>query len=734
MTFRSTPALAVLLSLCASALLAQDEDPLALALDEDDSLVVAPAPAPAAPVAAPAVAPAPVPAGPTVREAFADLLLSDLRGARWLVAEPGPLADSVEARAAATGVPLRVLRIDAVGGEGPELSDEEAAAFAPRTRAACDLAATAFVLAWLWDDPEAACSNVVLAACPTLPEVAGFAAVPDGAFFRIVRDEAEAFYDPAPLLVRHDAWRDEAGEILSRDPDGRETADERAHVSRLDNELGVCLVRHGRRPFTSALGAFRAAHAASPGAVSPLLNLASMARDGFVANGESRARVAAALDAAVSRTAPDRLWSLAVCDGRVLRPSDFLGAGWSWALSGCLRDDTNSLAVAFAGLPDGDARRALVARLQPGIIRRDGSSHGWAAFLASPEMKDGWNQETALTAARRMFDGGLRQRALALLARVARLPGADPADMLFARLEFAARTGDLSLLGEARAAAAACADPAERLRRRLALVAAIVEAQGEFPQLQAEAEAALAEAGDAAPAWLAPVARAAAALARRDPLVARAELAGVSEDDSEAWPALRLLLLCELFTSGTGDTHAETVLRFRPRDYLAHYVLGNRANVIEHDPAAAITHLQASVAERPTWMALNDLASLLAEHGGNPRLGEAMARDALRMTGGKMPSIHDTLGETLMAQGRAEDAAGAFRAALRVAESEPGSPTALFHLHLGEALLASGDALGALDEISAADTRVSELGDDVASVLRLENLRHRAEAALPAAQ
>ena len=257
-----------------------------------------------------------------------------------------------------------------------------------------------------------------------------------------------------------------------------------------------------------------------------------------------------------------------------------------------------------------------------------------------------------------------------------------------------------------------------------------------FTRLNAElmvssgAEAALADAGESAPAWLALLSRAAAALARRDALVARAELAGVPEDDPAAWPALRLLLLCELFTSGTGETHAEAVLRFRPRDFLAHYVLGNRANTVDHDPAAAIAHLQASVAERPTWMALNDLASLLAEHG-DPRLGEAMARDALRITHGTMPSIHDTLGETLMAQKRAEDAADAFRAALRGAEAQPGSPTAVFHLHLAEALFASGDALGALDELSAADARVSELGDDVASVLRLENLRRRAEAALP---
>ena len=727
MTFRPTPSLAVLLSVCAPVLFAQEEDPLALALDEEGSAPIVAAPAARAPARP---APAPVPAGPSVREAFADLMLSDLRGASWLVAEPGPLADSVEARAEATGVPLRVLRIDAIGGEGPELSAAEAAFLPPRVRAASDLGAAPFVLAWLLNDPATACSNVVFAAYPTLPEAAGLAAVPDGAFFRVVRDEKEAFYDPAPLLARHDAWRDEAGEILSRDPDGRASAAERALVSRLDNELGVCLVRHGRRPFAPALDAFRAAHAASPGAVSPLLNLATMARDGFVASGDSRARIAAALNDAVSGTPPNRLWALAVGDGRVLRPSDFLETGWNWALSGCLRDDTNSLAAAFARLPDADARRALVARLQPGITMREGNGLGWASFLAAPEMKDGWTPETAQAAVRRMFDAGLRARATNLLARAASLPGADPSEMLFTRLEFASRMGDLSLLPEARAAAAACADPDERLRRRLALVAAIVEAQGEFPQLRSEAEAALADAGESAPAWLAPLSRAAAALARRDALVARAELAGVPEDDPAAWPALRLLLLCELFTSGTGETHAEAVLRFRPRDFLAHYVLGNRANTVDHDPAAAIAHLQASVAERPTWMALNDLASLLAEHG-DPRLGEAMARDALRITHGTMPSIHDTLGETLMAQKRAEDAADAFRAALRGAEAVPGAPTAVFHLHLAEALFASGDALGALDELSAADARVSELGDDVASVLRLENLRRRAEAALP---
>ena len=169
----------------------------------------------------------------------------------------------------------------------------------------------------------------------------------------------------------------------------------------------------------------------------------------------------------------------------------------------------------------------------------------------------------------------------------------------------------------------------------------------------------------------------------------------------------------------------EALLALRPRDHLAHYVLGNHANVVGHDPAAAISHLQASIAERPTWMALNDLASLLAAHG-DPRLGERMARDAIRVTNGAMPALHDTLGETLMAQGNATGAADAFRAAIRGAAAA-GAPTAVFHLHLAEAMLESGDAIGALDELSAVEARLEEFGDDPEPVLRLETLRRRAE-------
>ena len=721
----------LLLAASAPALFAQGEDALALALEEGD------APAAAASPAAPPVAPAAAAAGPkSAREdsaaafadAFAGLLLSDLRGASWLVAAPGALADSVEARAAAAGVPLHVLRIDATGGEGPELTAAEAAALPPRVVAARDLGAAAFVLAWLGSDPSGACSNVVLTAFPTLPETAGFVTVPDGPLFRIAPpDSPESPIDAKALAARHAAWRDEAGELLARCPDdARATAAQRAYLSLLDNELGVLLATvGGRSSRDAALSAFRAANAALPEAVSPLLNLATLARDGLLAAGDSRPRLAAGLDAAVSGADPSRLWTLAVTDGRVLRPSDFLETGWTWALSGCRRDDTNSLVAAFARLPDAAARRALVSRLQPGIALRDGNSRVWYDFLVSPEMRDGWSAETAAKAARLLFDTGIRPRAMRLLERAAALPGADPAALAVARLELGSRSGDLAALPDARAAVAACADPAERLRRRLAVVAALIEAQAPFPELRDEAAAALREAGPDAPAWLGPVFRAAAAFAEGDPVRARVALEGVPADDPGAWPALRLLLLAELFTTGTENTHAEALLALRPRDHLAHYVLGNHANVVGHDPAAAISHLQASIAERPTWMALNDLASLLAAHG-DPRLGERMARDAIRVTNGAMPALHDTLGETLMAQGNATGAADAFRAAIRGAAAA-GAPTAVFHLHLAEAMLESGDAIGALDELSAVEARLEEFGDDPEPVLRLETLRRRAE-------
>ena len=56
-----------------------------------------------------------------------------------------------------------------------------------------------------------------------------------------------------------------------------------------------------------------------------------------------------------------------------------------------------------------------------------------------------------------------------------------------------------------------------------------------------------------------------------------------------------------------------------------------------------------------------------------------------------------------------------------------GAPTAVFHLHLAEAMLESGDAIGALDELSAVEARLEEFGDDPEPVLRLETLRRRAE-------
>ena len=42
-------------------------------------------------------------------------------------------------------------------------------------------------------------------------------------------------------------------------------------------------------------------------------------------------------------------------------------------------------------------------------------------------------------------------------------------------------------------------------------------------------------------------------------------------------------------------------------------------------------------------------------------------------------------------------------------------------------MLESGDAIGALDELSAVEARLEEFGDDPEPVLRLETLRRRAE-------
>ena len=637
--------------------------------------------------------------------AVAATVLSSAGGARWILAEPGPLADALEAAAGKDGP--RVLRVR--GGEGPSLDALASAAAAipqPRVRAALDLGAAPFLLAWMREDPAAACSNVVLAALPTLPAAAGLAAVPDGAVFRVAPSAPTNASDLARLAVKAEMFRDDLGDLLAGPGrDAPAAAALRRLAAQLADHLGCLLERGGLRE--EAIEAFRAADAAAPDAPSALLNLASLARD----EGANlpRQEIAKRLDALAKSGAQS--WTLALDGGPVLRPADFFPAGWFWTVSGVPAADTNALREAFAAMPSDEVRTGVAQALRPAFALQEGNAAMPLAILArlGPE---GWDATNALLAADLLFRSAERARALRLVEKARAMPGATaPEELDSIALDYRARMGDAAALREARRTRDLLATPPTRARRDRDLAAAGAETD-DFA-LAAESYARLAEEGGranaaagpgAAPpfpeaAWAKTAARGAAALRAGDAATAKAAFAAaLAGGATNAWPVLRLALVAD-FYSGDRDAaapHAEALLALRPYDHFANFVLANLA-AAEKNYAKAQVHFQLSLSEKATWLALNDYASLLSAVG-NPALAEKMARDAIQASGGGVPAVHDTLGEALFAQRRFAEAADAFRTAVAGsgAEVDP-----RFRLHLAEALAALGDKAGAKAQIAA---------------------------------
>ena len=652
------------------------------------------------------------PAADALADACADLVLEGAAPARWIVAEPGAFADALDRRAAARGgavsvVPLRGLTRTKLAG-----LERAAAETVPdaKVRAALDLGGAPFVLSWLAADPEGAASNVVLAALPTLPLAAGCRAVPDGAVFRLAREAPSSTNDLRALAARYADFRDALGEALAG-ADGAAEAPAAAEARRLagllGDELGCLLADAGLRD--EALRAFRLADAANPAGGSALLNLASMAREDGTP--EERAEIARRLEGLARSGAAG--WALALTGGRVLRPADFFEAGWHWALSGLPLTDRDGFAEALESIPE-PKRMAVLLELRAGHALQVGAAAPYMGVLAAMG-PDGWTVPLAERAADALFLQNERAAAQRLLWKAGRMPGADAFALALLRADYAARAGDAALARRELSQLSGAGDPAR-------LFAAEIAADVELDDLKAAAGRLAAPPEGAAPAWRAPFADALSRLLAgggpADSAAARGLLAAAFAADTNFWPAMRVALQADLQSGDrtAAEKDAAALLALRPFDYFGNYVAAMMAGG-RGDAAEAQRRYQASLSQRAAWFVLNDYASFLASRG-NAALAERMARDALAASGGAVPAVHDTLGEALYAQGRAGDAAAAFREAIEASGDEV-DPR--FRLHLAEALLSMGDAAGAAAEAKAAEAGAAVFTPDESK--RLEAVR-----------
>lgn len=139
------------------------------------------------------------------------------------------------------------------------------------------------------------------------------------------------------------------------------------------------------------------------------------------------------------------------------------------------------------------------------------------------------------------------------------------------------------------------------------------------------------------------------------------------------------------------------------------WILGNLA--MEQDavsqPEAAIKSYRESLAvDGDNATALNNLAFLLAEHGGDLFEALRLARRAGNLMPGS-PDILDTQGWIALKQGNLDDAVGTF---LRIVLRQPGRPE--FRRHLAMAMTQRGVHSPAIDELVKALNAPAVAGDE----------------------
>lgn len=666
-----------------------------------------------------------------------DPILESASFARYLVVGDGPLAKALRERAPEVAPDLLVVPLRGVDPESPDALRTRAAEDAPtvRVRDAAELGPVPFLVAWLRDAPDSARASFAFADAPGAVSLApGFDAVPHGAVWRVAR--AGEAPSPEGVAEFHEA-RDRAGEALAAedgsaaDPLGQAV---RRHFSRLANDLGRRLALAGDA--AGAREAFESAVPILPGAPSATLNLASLERAAAEADPAARARLARLL-----QNLRHAGGVLAVDCGVVMRPQDFFEAGWFWTLSGLPVSDTNAIAGAVAALPSDAPRQPLEGLMRVSFSLQRGNCEAETAFFEKRVGAEGLTPQLRLSAAETvMATTGDAGRAVALLERFA-VPGgggvpagekAGNGDLPFwvraaaGAMNALARKGAGERLAALRekVSAAVASDPEALALARYAAFAPAETELGRWSEAAADFAA-----GPDGPSG--PLAVAAAALARGGASAADAEKALAplfADGKSGTWPAVRMRIEAA-FARGDRDgaeSAAKMLLALRPRDARAHWILGSVA-MSRGDKAAAASHLQASVAERPVWYALNDLSTLMTETG-RPDQGEIFARKALESGGAGVSTVHETLGEALQAAGRNAEAAEALRRAIAIAEKSGQRRSVRANLRLAEVLAAMGDAPGAAGQIAIVDA--DKDGLSVSERERLGEVRRAVSAAL----
>ena len=630
-----------------------------------------------------------------------DSIIDGLAGRTWLFTSDSGFDEALVKRAKARGIELMTIPTRAASRESVENFLAAAKALgSPRLEAASYMRPEQFIMSWLVERPDEATAKLAFLADNATPVVAGFAVIPSGGAYIACQSNELTAATLKKYFARFRGMHENAGETLMfRHLSGGATGGAggasmsiaeaylRRSISISGNNLGALFYDVGLKD--DAFSAFMLAHSIDTNNISPVLNMASIVREGV--KPERGPGIIAQLKAWAEANVQS--WTLTQTSGVVLKPEEFLPIGWWWVASGIGFTDRAKLESFINGVTDPNVSAMLeqqaASRISPAAAVAQ--TKGW---LESPEFQAAPAGGYLLDCARRHFVASDTERALVTLARAEAVGGADSEQI--ARV----KAGILTASGDSAAAITAleASKTADNAPEILEIIAATHYASGDTSAfLKAIRE--LAALKDA-PVWVADFAAAIEASAKGDADAALASVNKAVEKGAEKVFTISyaLNLAWEARNLGDADRYAVMVLRVNPRDFLANYVHASALMQARKLDEAERFYLAAVSANPNNWMALNDLAALLTEKGKND-VAMKLIEQSLKVGGDISAAVWDTYGTLLRKAGKLKEANKAFR----TAATKPDAEDPRVQLNVAEAALDDGDKDAARKALAIVD-------------------------------
>ncbi|MCL1910027.1 MAG: hypothetical protein FWG05_03725, partial [Kiritimatiellaeota bacterium] len=430
-----------------------------------------------------------------------------------------------------------------------------------------------------------------------------------------------------------------------------------------------------------------------PDNISPLLNLATVMREGAKTGAGTAAKISAQLTA--WGKAGVNSWTLSDTSGFVLKPEDFIPAKWYWASSGIPLGGADRFNEYLDKIED----PAVIDALRPRTpVKAEMIAEAFRQQLAAVPDPAG---DYYLNCAQVFLLENETARAQAAVAAAEAAGGANPEQL--ARL----KAGILTASGNKNDAVAALesAKTSENAAKILETLAATHFISGDTDGFQ-RAVAELAALPDAPP-WAADLLAASKAAAENP---AAALVAAERMMDVNPKPLFAVSLALNIaWTSrdlAKADKFAREMLNINPRDFLANYVRAG-CFMAEKKTAEAERHYAAAVTVNPVWFALNDFAALLTDLGKyEPAL--KLAEQALKTGGGEIAAVWDTYATVLRKTGKTDEAWDAYKTAVE----KTGGEDPRIHLNVAEMALERKDTATAKKSLAVIDADKDSLSID----------------------